>query len=350
MGDEMLRVAITSCGFLLAAGSAWSQNCDSIIVHGLRNVSVSQSEESSTALKYFNRCEVNVSSYTDEQLTSAEVEVFGYGSGGGTYSRAQREERINNWCQTNKDVALAHKSSLQSSQTIYQGAVSAWETCVRLASRDIQIIPIIAPDARTVDIGIVYKGSGDSGVRLTGIVADGFTCESRFPEGGAEVTFPYVVGPRAVQVHCTRAASEQRVLQNEPFDVLPRATISVQTASDPFQLYFPEEWTPPAPLSELAKLTERVNTLQSRIQILESEVVRKEEFSKLKEDINGSLADLRKFVPKGKVWGWDIQGTTSNQEDQCDAGQFLTGINTYLEDGHIKMGFHCEGLPLQKVP
>ena len=98
-------VVVASSVVLFTAGTASSQICDSIILRGLRNVSVSQSNDSSVALEYFNQCEINTKPYTDPRLAAAEVEIFASGSRGANYSRPQREERVNNWCQTNKDVA-----------------------------------------------------------------------------------------------------------------------------------------------------------------------------------------------------------------------------------------------------
>jgi hypothetical protein len=75
-------VVVASSVVFFIAGTACSQICGSIILHGLRNVSVSQSNESSVALEYFNRCEINANLYTDSQLAAAAVEIFGSGSGG----------------------------------------------------------------------------------------------------------------------------------------------------------------------------------------------------------------------------------------------------------------------------
>ena len=249
----MLRTVLPIVGLLISTHAvASSPNCDAIISHGLRNIEVAESESAAISLKYFNHCQKNFNLMTDSQLADAEVEVFGYGSGNGSYTRQRREERLEQWCTTNKSVALANQSSYQKSQTFYQGAVSAWEGCNALNSKDIIINPKISPDRKTVDIGIVYKGSTTSGIILSGIESEGFTCTTRSPLDAKPVTFPVEVKQLNIQARCLRSAATRQTKGGEDFQVIPRGTISVQTSSDPFQLYFPEEWDPglPAQLAE----------------------------------------------------------------------------------------------------
>lgn len=248
----MTRSLFLIVGFILPI-QAHADACDSIITHGLRNISISYSEDALVASKYYNHCGKDFSAMSDQQLAALEVEVIGYGGGQGNYSRAQSEERLKTWCTTNKDTASRNQKSVGSSQTFYQGAVSAWESCIKLRGQQLLIDPVISPDARTVDIGVVYRGPQKEGVAFSGLPSENFTCKAQTPEG-KEVTFPYRITVEAVQIRCIRSAPEKRDLNDTEFSVLPRATISVQTASDPFQLYFAEQWEPPLPLTEMQRI------------------------------------------------------------------------------------------------
>lgn len=237
----------------IASGECWAASCDAILTHGLRNITVSQGSEALVSAQYFNHCQKNFDQMSDNVMAQAAVEVFGYGSGSGSFNRAQTREKLEQWCTDNRSIAMQNRSSFQMSQTFYQGAVSAWESCVRLDSKDITINPIISPDGRTVDIGIVYRGPTSSGVKLTGLATEGFECSVTTPDG-KPIAYPIEIGPQASQVRCVRSTPTQHELNGAMYNVLPRGTIGVQTASDPFQLFFAEEWNPPAPIDEVKRL------------------------------------------------------------------------------------------------
>lgn len=248
-----LRI-VFSLGLGLLPDAAYPAACDSILVHGLRNISVSRNAEASIATNYFNHCQKNFDSMSEQQMVHAEVEVFGYGAGGGGYSRSQRQERLQQWCTLNASTAAQNRNSYQESQTFYQGAVSAWEACNTLGSKDVAINPIISPDSRTVDIGVVYRGNTKSGVQFTGLKAEGFNCSVTTPGSGKKVSFPFEISNETIQINCNRSTASKEEIQGVPYEVLPRGTISVQTASDPFQLFFAAEYSPMAPLQAVERL------------------------------------------------------------------------------------------------
>lgn len=244
---------------------AATSSCDTIITHGLRNIEVSKSTEAAIAARYFNHCQKNFESLSDEQLGSVEVEVFGQGAGDGSYNRKRREERLQTWCTTNRDLAISNRTAYTESQVFYQGAVSAWEKCNALYSAHVRITPEITPDGRTVDIGIVYTGPTRSGILFYGIKTEGFTCEVTGPEG-KDLTVPFEfqslsteekkkdqtreINNLNVHISCIRDTPTEKVRNDQNFKVLSRGTIAIQTSSDPFQLYFAEEWDPELPAKE----------------------------------------------------------------------------------------------------
>lgn len=250
MNSNGNRISMTTIVMLsLAPSTLLASNCDSIISHGLRNIEVSESKGAAIAQKYFNHCQKNFDLMTDEQLAQAEGEYFGYGSASasGSYSRKKREERLQEWCTNNRSFALEARSTSQQSQSFYQGAVAAWENCNALNKQGLVINPVISPDLRTVDIGIAYKGNTKSGIILMGIESEGFQCSTRSPVDGKPVSFPAEVNNLNIHARCTRANAASRTRGEQAFAVLPRGTISIQSSSDPFQLFFAEEWDPGLP-------------------------------------------------------------------------------------------------------
>ena len=276
-GQRSIFGAFVSLLTGVASSVIAAPNCDAIIVHGMRNIEVSQSTEAAVATKYFNHCQKNFESLTDESLASAEVEIFGQGAGGGDYSRKKREERLSQWCTTNSETAISNRSAFSESQVFYQGAVSAWEKCNALQKKDIIITPVITPDTKTVNIGIVYHGNADS-VLLYGLDTEGFSCNLVGPDNG-QLKLPYRIKNRNVQATCYRDAASIKQRNGQEYDVLPRGTIAVKTASEPFQLYFPEEWNPGIPVSEAEAIKKRLPLAESPIGTLITTTLPPEKFS-----------------------------------------------------------------------
>jgi hypothetical protein len=277
MATSVTRIVTGTCLALACARGLLADDCATIITHGLRNIEISQSSDDSIAARYFNHCEQNFDSLDDRTMASINVEIFGEGAGGANYSRTQQQQRIKNWCETNSEAAHRAKSTFQTSQTFYQGAVDAWKSCVSLNAKDIHINPLITPDDRTVSIGIVYTGPSASGVLLYGIQTENFSCTTETSQGRA-LRFPISVSNQNVQVRCTRASATDKVEDGVTYSIVPRATITVQTASDPFQLYFAEERTPPAPTQLLNRLLEEIRTAEFPVGTIISSTLRPVDF------------------------------------------------------------------------
>jgi hypothetical protein len=106
---------------LLFSQSVTAANCDSIITHGLRNISVSASKEVLVASTYLRNCGKISDKSSETELLQAEIEIFGSGKGGGEYSKEKRVEHINEWCNTSKSTYDSNNQAAQHTQTFYQG-------------------------------------------------------------------------------------------------------------------------------------------------------------------------------------------------------------------------------------
>lgn len=378
----MLRIygrwASALCFLLASMTAAMAASCDAILTHGLRNITVSQGSEALVSAKYFNHCQKNFDQMSDNVMAQAAVEVFGYGSGSGSFNRQQTREKLEQWCTDNRSIAMQNRNSYQMSQTFYQGAVSAWESCVRLDSKDITINPIISPDGRTVDIGVVYRGATKSGVMLTGLATEGFECSVTTPDG-KKIAYPREIGAQATQIRCKRTAPQQQNLGGANYNVLPRGTIGVQTASDPFQLFFAEEWNPPAPIDEVKRLETALRQAEVPVGTIVASILTPEQFFnpvnsnvkkeawvlvdgkplpadtkygkmtgsanapkredveglQLKQVVSGARShgeSVKQFETPGANWKWvasgrDVQGQTPNNDWEQDVDQMQTWVD-----------------------
>ncbi len=236
----------------LVPSTSFAQDCNALIAHGLRNIEVKHSSSAALATKYYRNCGLNFSSASDSVLANLEVEVFGYGSGSAGFSRAQREERLEQWCTTNKELAQSAQNEYVKSMSIMAEAVAAWSHCTELASRGVQTRPIISADQRTVSLSLSYTGP-TNGVEFFGVAAENFDCDTKVPgmtvaqvRAAFEAGNAVLIKPAAISVECHRGVGSKAV-GGQSYTWLDRGTISVRTASDPYQLFFPEETVPPMP-------------------------------------------------------------------------------------------------------
>jgi hypothetical protein len=264
---------------IFSNSSSHAQNCDSILVNGMRNITVSQSSAAATASKYYNNCGRDFATSSDDVLARAEVEIFGEGSGNGSFTRAQRETSLHNWCTSNEETAKSHSDEYNLTQTVYSGSVQAWDNCNKLKSRDVVISPSIVEDGRTVTVSLRYTGATQSGVLLTGIDSEGFTCTVNMPNGEPfDSKKPPEIKNEAINIICKREQAVEKTLQGQTFKVLGRGVIQVLTASYPLQLYFAEEWNPALPDSAEKKLNDRMKLSEANVQqiVKDNEKLQKE--------------------------------------------------------------------------
>jgi hypothetical protein len=105
--------------------------------------------------------------------------------------------------------------------------------------------------------------------------------------GGTALKFPITVVHQNIQVRCLRSASTTRTINDVTYDVVPRATIDVQTASDPFQLFFAEEWIPPAPIKEIDRLMSELQATEFPFGTVISSVLSPRQFFEANEALIG---------------------------------------------------------------
>jgi chaperonin cofactor prefoldin len=88
-------------------------------------------------------------------------------------------------------------------------------------------------------------------------------------------------------------------------------------------------------------------------QIKDTAIDAEKKIKTLRDNTNETLSKLRSF-DAAQVLGFDIQDGSYHagrpHSQDCGGGRFISGIITYIEDGHIKMAFQCRALKELQVP
>jgi hypothetical protein len=262
--NRLSVVAIAALIIMTTTNPAVGQDCNALVTHGLRNVEILKSSDAMVATKFYRNCGLDYSSRSDDQMASLEVEVFGYGKGGGAYSRQQREEALRQWCVQNESTAQRAGNLYRESQTIFSDALQAWTSCNALLQDKIQTSPQVSADQRTVDLSVRYTGPGEP--LFYGVEAENFTCDTRIPgltnaQARQALTRGVKLGPSAISINCRRNPAAARTVDGQTYQWLDRGTISVRTVSFPYQLFFAEQTDPALPARASARIESRLNEM-----------------------------------------------------------------------------------------
>lgn len=337
----IFNLAIASISF-----GQTTNNCDAIILHGLRNISVSMGSDVLTSRTYSNNCHKDFSTLTDEQIGAAEIEAFGYVKGTINYSRKQRETALTEWCKTNENEVQFYSSKIAESNLIYGRAYDAYEKCIELQTDKIQFDYQPSEDYMTINISMRYNDpSSGNGIYLTGVEAEGFEYKIRYVNREDKISeisklpedSPVFINNLATNIIFKRNKPDSVVFENESYLKLNRGTITIQTSGKSISLFYPEEIKSQIP--NFYKLQDQINQKTQEYGIggigsIEASLLTEGEFKKLYNS-NGQewvLAKGQKISENSRYFILTKKDTLPDMR-----GMFLRGKNydRKPEDGNV---------------
>jgi len=259
-------LAITGAALLICVPAFGAGlECNALLDHGLRNISVSQGAEAAVQFKFEKNCRKDFQKMSDSQLAEAEAEIFGTGSGSASYGRQKQEERLSDWCKQNEQYSHYSSSTYQKSETIYKDAILAWSNCTKLEGKDVRADIQILNQSKRVEITLSAFTGTKTGILLKGISADGFSCAANGPSLKSEKgTQQYSdddfknsdieIKNLAISIECVRNRARTEVSKGQTYSVLNSGSIVVRTSTFPVTVDFVEEWAPPLPDSRAAAI------------------------------------------------------------------------------------------------
>lgn len=342
-----MKIIITAFLASLISTESIALECNALLDHGLRNIRISQGSSAATKFLYTNHCYKQFDQMSDSQLAEAEAEVFGYGGGSAGYTRDKREERLVDWCKTSKEEAESSAAKHNESRLIYDKALQAYTSCNKLAANSIRASVQIAADQSRANFNLRYVGGAISGVQFLGVNhQQNFTCSTTGPRIDGEGVIEYskellenqniFIKSQAIVVNCTRSAkTETREVDGNKYDVLPEATIGVDTAQESFLIDFPEVWpSPGAPVAQYSllknELLEKIATEKAELQSSINDI------HKSLQSTNAAVANNRNKVQTNeqnfsnldvfvKIGPWNGTCGSPNHPVSCPAGYTVKG-------------------------
>lgn len=119
------------------------EHCNSLIEHGVTNVTRHMSAEHSIAYKWHSNCGLDLEGSSDSSVRKASISIFGYGSGSGDSNSSQMKKRIKQWCDKNADFAQSKQDLYEEARIVSKPALDAWNRCQSISQKGVFITPSI---------------------------------------------------------------------------------------------------------------------------------------------------------------------------------------------------------------
>ncbi|TCT42639.1 hypothetical protein EDB29_102477 [Vibrio crassostreae] len=157
-------------------------HCNSLIEHGVTNVTRHMSAEHSIAYKWHSNCGQDFNSSSDSSVKKASISIFGYGSGGGDSNSSHMRSRLKQWCDNNSEFASSRQKLFEEARTISEPALDAWNQCQNIAKKGIKITPSVQGENDEF-IHFTVDSTSDGTHLFYGVTQAGYSCTIENKDG-----------------------------------------------------------------------------------------------------------------------------------------------------------------------
>lgn len=254
-----------------------AQNCDTLLDHGLYNVSVTQQKLDYQSKLDEEICsqEYNSAGESKQRSISAGLSYAGFGvSGGEAKGKTSYSESQKRYCSArNIAVGSTNGFSVQE-RTLVNRAISAWETCTELEAQKFLIETEISLETSTARFTFADRSGGSTVFQGVNVISrepseknfKGFTCTTN-QDGTAvklEANSKYTISSENFTIVCEREYLS-RNLQGTEIYYSPPTTIIIPTSRDEVQIEFAAETIPEIQTEKARELQEQINLLTKAI-------------------------------------------------------------------------------------
>lgn len=342
---------------LLGTSSAFAANsCIALLEHGIKDVAITTNSDALTEQNFTKFCRQQDQYEKDELYADANVEIFGGGRGGATFSQEVIEQRLDNWCSETGSYLRQNSEQFVRSETINNAAVKAFENCALNHDKGMVMNFSSSDDLQSVNINISWRQAG--ALAYGGVKVDGFRCtEHAVNDRGTMEQLQkgsgHSITNDSVAIVCNRNKPSSVTIDGDTYTKIPRGSISVITAAQyPTLISFSEKFEPPLPrqeaqtiMEELARLRSMIRSAQSGLALAESDRRRIEKIALENDrDISDHYTRLQEVLKRSEDWAASVKFNpiftyrSSSKPNNQFPGHFVGCINDVTR--WLK-GSHC---------
>lgn len=158
------------------------EHCNSLLEHGITNVTKHMSAEHSVAYKWHSNCGQDFESASDNSVKRASISIFGYGSGGAGANSSHTRTRLKEWCNKNSNFAASRQDLFEEARIISEPALDAWNQCQNIAKKGIKITSSIQGENDDF-LNFTIDSESDGTHLFYGITEIGYSCKIQGKNG-----------------------------------------------------------------------------------------------------------------------------------------------------------------------
>ncbi len=233
-----MNIIKTILAFILLTAPAFcfsQNNCDAILKYGFRDLKKEYDQNTTKytmASENFSKLSYDIN---NSLLGSLEIEAFGYGKGGGQFSKQKRVSDLKIYYEKILKSKFNTSERRRESSLIVREAYATYEKCLTLNTQGLIIDTNIAPDNKSITISLASRG-GNEGLYFYKPKIEGFSC-SLTPKPNIE-TKNILLTDKAITLHCKRTKPKEMIEQGILFERYERGEINLITAKGNIQFYF----------------------------------------------------------------------------------------------------------------
>ena len=282
---RIIGLAVLLClkPLLVQAQTSDNESCDSIVIHGLRNISESFGESRKKQYQYDKVCRSSDYRSSENRARHLEAEVFGFGSGGGGESASSSIERLDRFCQTNRMSFDSQETRIDRAETLSEAALSAWRDCKAMRQQGLKTWVKSGNNGIAIHLAYVPNPGSTGEMTLAEVRTDGaLTCSVREPivrdrrvVKYRDIAVPLSTSADAVQltgsavtIQCSRPKVVKKILLEDGREVdgLPGGQVIISTSQLPYVFSVPDKpLNQPVPPSAIELLAERIRVLERQV-------------------------------------------------------------------------------------
>ena len=323
-------------------------NCKTLITDGLRIYNVKDASDANLNTVFDKYCDVtgsfksqNAGIGLDAVIKQIPVKFTG------TYGSVS--QAMTNFCRDYQSVAASSSARHSYEETVAARAYDSFDMCIAMASQ-----------------GVVARHKVESLERVNFFLAPGFghpvkvrgvnttrnvICKGQDPNAvtPGEIVFDgssnvILANNATLGFACTRTGKTD----DKGNTVLDEGVVTVFTDLSPngnYTIFMPHDTR--MAITEASAISAQLSALS------DTEKELKKYSDNLKAEINAELSKLMSLPtdkPDGPYLGFDAQaGGDKPPFKYCPHGHLVTGLDSYLEDGHVKISLHCAAIPTLQV-
>jgi hypothetical protein len=275
------------------------------------------------------------------------------GSASGSDEEVQQAQ--SNHCENHFGEYWRNQIRTSEARTVSSEGAAVLTSCLSMTADALNPTLQMANNGQEITMAVQYRPSvqADIHIRLFGpmdlrentcnVTKQNSTVQVAKPNDVAQVLRP----TESITMNCRRTATNTQI-NGVAYNCTKETIFNIATSGPVKAIKIPRVCSQTIQESRADRIERKADNALQQITAEDAKI------TGLKSGTNTALTALQSSFDDGGNVGLDLSDSSHDrnhpQTKECPPGQFFTKLETYFEDGHIKIGFFCKKLKQVQVP